>query len=115
MHILRELPDAIHTKPEIEIGKDNVRYAIIDQVMYRIENNHIELNDLHFIWRLTSMKKEKHHRITPRIKEKNIIIKDKKINRIKISNDISLQCDCEEFKLNDQCKHTSKIRRLFNI
>jgi len=53
--------------------------------------------------------------INNKIKIKNIILKDNKINTIKIINDLDISCDCSIFKEKNDCRHISKMKQYFKM
>ena len=108
IELLRELPKEIKSKPSANTNYKGERFADIDFILYKIVNENIKLNSLIKVWKNTTNKRK-------RIPEKNIIIKDSKINRLKIVNDFILQCDCNEFKKHNDCIHIGKLKKSFQF
>ena len=109
MNILKKIPKKIENKPYISINKEGERFAIIDYEIYKILNNNIKDNDLLNVWYNSKKRNNDNSSI------KNIIIKDSKINKLKIINHTDLYCDCSNFKNNNNCRHIEKLKKFFKM
>ena len=108
INILNKIPKRITTKPSVSITNKGKRFAIIDYILYRIDNDNIKESDLMMVWYNTN-KNTKVDFV------KNIIVKDNKINKIKIIDDLTISCDCSTFKEKNDCRHISKMKKYFKM